>query len=46
MKVRRKLLVVAAVLIVAFLSMAGSCNIPGTDLYCYFDGDQFGCELD
>ena len=43
-KKKQKLLMVAAVLIVAFLSMAGSsCPIPGTDWSCNFDQNQINC---
>ena len=46
MKMKKKLLLVAAVLVVAFLSMAGSCQIPGTDWYCYIGKGSFNCSLD
>ena len=48
MKKRKKLLCVATVLMIAFLSMAGGCQfqIPGTDIFCvFFQGKGLFCAI-
>jgi len=45
-KTKKKLLIATAVLVIAFLSMAGGCQIGNTDWYCYFNNYDFGCYLD